>query len=161
MLTLLCFLVLFSLFSVCSGPTTVYSFSYHTMYIDLLRWQVVKIPGVRPIDLEGYWGRKPLCIPLYYLTEGSTQHTEKTKQYLMSLEIDRVWDVPVGETGVHPGIPSHWPLVPAATGALEVHTGHTEPVLEDEKGEEVDQLSKEIAVMYHNILKSCKEEEGE
>ena len=34
-------------------PHTIYTLSYHTMYVDLLEWQIVRIPGFRPIDLEG------------------------------------------------------------------------------------------------------------
>ena len=82
----------------------IYSLSYHTMYIELLNWQVVRLPGFKSISLEGYWGRQPFYIPCYTLNnnhkDGLQRQCDKT--YHFNVEIERVWSCKNGN-------PTSWP----------------------------------------------------
>ena len=64
---------------------SIYSFSYQSMYVDLLNWKVVRIPGMRGIDLHSYWGNLPLVVPLYEL-EDKPYHATKRKNYFFRFE---------------------------------------------------------------------------
>lgn len=65
-----------------------YSFSYHSMYIDLISWQIVKIPGFQPVDLHSYWGNLPLSIPLYDLSGDNSMHTDSQKRYFWRFKFE-------------------------------------------------------------------------
>jgi len=115
-------------------PAMLYTFSYHTMYIDLLQWQVVKIPGFRPISLEGYWGRQPFYIPCYkmnmkgkYLENGGMHETEE-KKYYWSIEIDRIWDKAAMD-----GNPTAWPEVEEVRDVKDVKDVKEGGVEEEER----------------------------
>ena len=97
------------------NTSSIYSFSYQTMFIDFLEWQVIRIPGFKSISLEGYWGRQSLHIPVYSLTTGGNNngngngshdssgshgshgsnggHCKTNKKYHFNFEISRVWDI--------------------------------------------------------------------
>ena len=64
---------------------SIYSFSYQSMYIDLLNWKVVRIPGMQGIDLHSYWGNLPLVVPLYEM-EDKPYHATKRKNYFFRFE---------------------------------------------------------------------------
>jgi hypothetical protein len=75
----------------------IYSFSYQTMYIDFLDWQVIRIPGFKAISLEGYWGRQSLFISCYSLIHNAIgrmvdTHRHQDKKYFWQLEIQRNWN---------------------------------------------------------------------
>ena len=66
--------------------SSTYSLSYNSMYIDLLGWRVVKIPGFKPIDLHNYWDDQPLIVPLYDLVGDGKFHSGNNKRYFFRLE---------------------------------------------------------------------------
>jgi hypothetical protein len=44
-----------------------YTFSIYTMYVDLLSWKVIKLPGLKPFDLHTFWGDQSLTLGMYDL----------------------------------------------------------------------------------------------
>eukprot|EP00946_MAST-07B_sp_MAST-7B-sp1_P002033 g2033.t1 len=75
-----------------------YSFSFHSMYVDLLNWQIVKIPGFKPVDLHSYWGSLPLYIALYDLRDNSGDyHSEDRKRYFWKFRFSHT---PINETEI-------------------------------------------------------------
>ena len=88
----------------------------------MLNWQVVKIPGFRPIDLEGYWGRKSFGISCYMLRKEDEEekkagssgsnglHSKALKDYYFSIQIERVWENATNADGSkNNGTPLCWP----------------------------------------------------
>ncbi|CEM27809.1 unnamed protein product [Vitrella brassicaformis CCMP3155] len=43
----------------------VYTFSFYSMYCDLIRWRTVKVPGVGNIELKRFWGQQPVRFIVY------------------------------------------------------------------------------------------------
>jgi len=39
--------------------------SFNTMYVDLLKWQVVNVPIMKDMDLRTFWGESPLRMVAY------------------------------------------------------------------------------------------------
>ncbi|KAL3674784.1 hypothetical protein V7S43_000712 [Phytophthora oleae] len=72
------------------GPT--YTFDFHTMYVDLTRWETVNLPGgLNAIDLAGFFDSLPLRLVAYEVKPSavdlSDSHRQRDKNYLFSFEV--------------------------------------------------------------------------
>lgn len=66
-----------------------YSFSIHSMYLDLANWQFTNLPGIGSIDLDAFFKGMPLRFVCYSLPKGHEgPHLQKQKNYLFSFELD-------------------------------------------------------------------------
>ena len=79
-------------------PQNTYTFSFHSMYIDMPAWSTKNIKGLRDMDLHTFWGRSALRICAYVMPNrggnavpGATaklkQHLQSDIRYLMCLQV--------------------------------------------------------------------------
>jgi hypothetical protein len=66
-----------------------YSMSFFSMYIDLVKWQVVQVPVTSDIDLKTFWGNSFLRIVLYENTTPlkDGRHLQKDNTYFFAIEV--------------------------------------------------------------------------
>ncbi|ETM34111.1 hypothetical protein L914_18729 [Phytophthora nicotianae] len=72
------------------GPT--YTFDFHTMYVDLTRWETANLPsGLNAMDLASFFDSLPLRLVAYQVKstdfEASDSHRQRDKDYLFSFEV--------------------------------------------------------------------------
>ncbi|KAG6959064.1 hypothetical protein JG688_00010247 [Phytophthora aleatoria] len=72
------------------GPT--YTFDFHTMYVDLTRWETANLPGgLNAMDLASFFDSLPLRLVAYQVKsseiEISDSHRQRDKDYLFSFEV--------------------------------------------------------------------------
>ncbi|KAG7401713.1 hypothetical protein PHYBOEH_011002 [Phytophthora boehmeriae] len=75
------------------GPT--YTFDFHTMYVDLTRWETANLPGgLNAMDLASFFDSLPLRLVAYEVGPAGTEasvvsdrHRQKDKDYLFSFEV--------------------------------------------------------------------------
>jgi hypothetical protein len=72
------------------GPT--YTFDFHTMYVDLARWETANLPGgLNAMDLASFFDSLPLRLVAYDVhsteAEASDSHRQQDKDYLFSFEV--------------------------------------------------------------------------
>jgi hypothetical protein len=81
----------------------IYSFSFHSMYVDFPRWSICNFPGYKYIDLKNFFGQQSIKVVCYELVDPSKpdgedpnsgpstlSHFNAYKQYLMSMELSHV-----------------------------------------------------------------------
>jgi len=67
------------------------TFSLNTMYVDLIRWKVINIPGLKDLDLCLFWDTMPLSIVMYDTAEeapSKERHFNKYKRYYLNFEME-------------------------------------------------------------------------
>ncbi|RLN84155.1 hypothetical protein BBJ28_00013162 [Nothophytophthora sp. Chile5] len=71
-----------------------YSFHFHTMYVDLTRWETANLPsGLNAMDLASFFDSLPLRLVAYDVrssavgAEPSDSHRQRDKAYLFSFEV--------------------------------------------------------------------------
>ena len=66
-----------------------YSMSYYSMYIDLPKWKIVKVPVAPEIDLRTFWNKSFLSIVLYENETPSKngRHLAKDNSYFFALKM--------------------------------------------------------------------------
>eukprot|EP00127_Corallochytrium_limacisporum_P002687 Clim_evm123s134 gene=Clim_evmTU123s134 len=67
-----------------------YSFSFHAMYLDFVKWRIVNIPGMKEISLQTFCGDMPIRIVAYDLPNGEVSgraHQQDEKRYYFSLNM--------------------------------------------------------------------------
>ncbi|KAG6611734.1 Pleckstrin homology-like domain [Phytophthora cinnamomi] len=73
------------------GPT--YTFDFHTMYVDLTRWETANLPGgLNAMDLAGFFDSLPLRLVAYDVRAAAAEaaedsHRQRDKDYLFSFEV--------------------------------------------------------------------------
>ncbi|KAF4323306.1 hypothetical protein BBO99_00003326 [Phytophthora kernoviae] len=75
------------------GPT--YTFDFHTMYVDLTRWETANLPGgLNAMDLASFFDSLPLQLVAYEVGPAGTEtpvasdsHRQRDKGYLFSFEV--------------------------------------------------------------------------
>ncbi|KAL4154786.1 hypothetical protein PRNP1_006902 [Phytophthora ramorum] len=72
------------------GPT--YTFDFHTMYVDLTRWETANLPGgLNAMDLASFFDSLPLRLVAYDVqstaAEPSDSHRQRDKDYVFSFEV--------------------------------------------------------------------------
>nr|CCA18149.1 conserved hypothetical protein [Albugo laibachii Nc14] len=74
------------------GPT--YTFHFHTMYVDLLHWKTVNIPGINDMKLSTFFDSSPLRLVAYDVEfdsnvprSGGGKHLKFNKRYLFCFEM--------------------------------------------------------------------------
>lgn len=68
------------------GPT--YSFHFHTMYVDLTRWQTANLPGLHDMSLTAFFDSLPLRLVAYDVpATPADKHIQSQKQYLFNFDI--------------------------------------------------------------------------
>lgn len=66
-----------------------YSFSMHSMYVDLVNFRLVDLPGLGSIPLDTFIKGQPLFYVGYVLPQSHTgPHREQDKKYLLKFELD-------------------------------------------------------------------------
>lgn len=66
-----------------------YSFSMHSMYVDLVQWRLVNLPGISYMPLDAFLQSKSLRFVAYALPKDYTgPHTAEMKRYVFNFEID-------------------------------------------------------------------------
>ena len=76
------------------NTTDTYSFSFFSMYIDLVRWKLVNIPATGDLRLQTFWGSSSLNICMYEKTGNTTQHLDKDNKYAFSIRAQYLGDKP-------------------------------------------------------------------
>jgi hypothetical protein len=66
-----------------------YSMSFYSMYMDLVKWQIVQLPVTSDIDLKTFWGNSFLRIVLYENTtpKKDARHLQKDNTYFFVIEV--------------------------------------------------------------------------
>lgn len=66
-----------------------YSFHFHTMYVDLTKWETVNLPGLSAMDLSAFFDSLPLRLVAYDVVNliDDDKHAQVDKDYLFSFEI--------------------------------------------------------------------------
>ncbi|KAI9986345.1 hypothetical protein PInf_025285 [Phytophthora infestans] len=69
-----------------------YTFDFHTMYVDLTRWETANLPGgLNAMDLASFFDSLPLRLVAYQVRstefETSDSHRQRDKDYLFSFEV--------------------------------------------------------------------------
>lgn len=69
-----------------------YTFDFHTMYVDLTRWETANLPGgLNAMDLASFFDSLPLRLVAYDVRstglEASDSHHQRDKDYLFSFEV--------------------------------------------------------------------------
>ncbi|OWZ11563.1 hypothetical protein PHMEG_00015398 [Phytophthora megakarya] len=67
-----------------------YTFDFHTMYVDLTRWETANLPGgLNAMDLASFFDSLPLRLVAYQVraAELSDNHRQRDKDYLFSFEV--------------------------------------------------------------------------
>ncbi|KAE9046816.1 hypothetical protein PR003_g1578 [Phytophthora rubi] len=69
------------------GPT--YTFDFHTMYVDLTRWETANLPGgLNAMDLASFFDSLPLRLVAYDVRSTTSEsHRQRDKDYLFSFEV--------------------------------------------------------------------------
>ncbi|CAI5744217.1 unnamed protein product [Peronospora destructor] len=72
------------------GPT--YTFDFHTMYVDLMKWKTANLPGgLNAMDLASFFDSLPLRLVAYQVrsegVESFESHCQRDKEYLFSFEV--------------------------------------------------------------------------
>lgn len=72
------------------GPT--YTFDFHTMYVDLTRWETANLPsGLNALNLASFFDSLPLRLVAYEVklsvAEAAGRHRQRDKDYLFSFEV--------------------------------------------------------------------------
>mmetsp|Transcript_10318 Transcript_10318/g.29006 ORF Transcript_10318/g.29006 Transcript_10318/m.29006 type:complete len:1103 (+) Transcript_10318:44-3352(+) len=67
------------------NTTDTYSFSYHSMYLDLPIWHVVNLP-TSDIDLSQFWGESKLRIVVYENDSGNGKHLQRDNRYIAGIQ---------------------------------------------------------------------------
>ena len=70
------------------NTTDIFTMSYHSMYIDLPTWQVVKLPFAPSLDLRTFWGKSMLNICIYDTPEPKCRrHLQRENGYFVSIQL--------------------------------------------------------------------------
>ncbi|CAH0515468.1 unnamed protein product [Peronospora belbahrii] len=69
-----------------------YTFDFHTMYVDLTKWETANLPGgLNAMDLATFFDSLPLRLVAYEvhsaIVDTSTSHCQQDKEYLFSFEV--------------------------------------------------------------------------
>ncbi|CEG47613.1 Pleckstrin homology-like domain [Plasmopara halstedii] len=72
------------------GPT--YTFDFHTMYVDLTRWETANLPGgLNAMNLASFFDSLPLRLVAYEVRPSdlktSDRHRQRDKEYLFSFQV--------------------------------------------------------------------------
>ncbi|TDH68937.1 hypothetical protein CCR75_004316 [Bremia lactucae] len=72
------------------GPT--YTFDFHTMYVDLAKWETANLPnGLNAINLASFFDSLPLRLVAYEVNQEGVEtfdvHRQRDKDYLFSFEV--------------------------------------------------------------------------
>eukprot|EP01134_Creolimax_fragrantissima_P000236 CFRG0236T1 len=71
------------------SPTETYSFTMHGMYVDLVSWKIVNLPGLPDISLNKFLGDMPLYFVGYILPKDHTgKHLQGDKNYMFKFELE-------------------------------------------------------------------------
>eukprot|EP00903_Cladosiphon_okamuranus_P011548 g10871.t1 len=84
-----------------------YSFSFHSMYIDIAQWSTCKIPVMRDIDLHTFWGSSALRVSAYVIksnssntaSEASTPHLQSKLKYVFCVQVRHLSQSELGDAG--------------------------------------------------------------
>lgn len=69
------------------NTTDTYSFSFYSMYIDLVHWHIVGIPVSGDISLKTFWGDSLLRIGMYEKGGDQAQHIQEKNTYAFALQV--------------------------------------------------------------------------
>lgn len=73
----------------CFDMESTYTFSLHTMYVDLVSWKLVNLPGLGTVPLDTFIKGQPLYFVGYALPRNHRgPHLEKDKKYLFKFELE-------------------------------------------------------------------------
>eukprot|EP00752_Nemacystus_decipiens_P017125 g15340.t1 len=84
-------------------PGYTYSFSFHSMYIDMAQWSTCKIPVMRDIDLHTFWGSSALRVAAYVMktstttSEAATPHLQSKLEYVFCVQVRHLSQSELGE----------------------------------------------------------------
>jgi hypothetical protein len=141
----------------------IYTFSFHSMYVDFTRWVICNFPGYRAIDLRGFLGQQKVKIVVYELRDPNAQSDEESaasktayaissshfnayKNYLLSMEMS------------HTSIMSPEELLEAdeeLAAAEDDHRIHPkEGEGEEEDNQEDHEMNEEVEVFNRNRCES-------
>jgi Protein of unknown function, DUF547/Protein of unknown function (DUF1769) len=68
--------------------TDTFTLSYHSMYVDLPTWQVVKLPFAPSLDLKTFWGKSMLSICIYDVPQQAKgYHLKQHNDYFLSIQL--------------------------------------------------------------------------
>ena len=62
-----------------------YTFTFHTQYVDLVKWRMGRLPGVGELDLHRFWDDASIAFVLYEGGGGDGGHchaVDQRKEYL-------------------------------------------------------------------------------
>lgn len=65
-----------------------FTMSYHSMYVDLPTWQVVKLPFAPALDLRTFWGKSLLNVCIYDTAQRrDRRHLRQDNSYFMAIRL--------------------------------------------------------------------------
>jgi hypothetical protein len=70
------------------NTTDTFTLSYHSMYVDLPTWQVVKLPFAPSLDLRTFWGKSLLNICIYDTPQPKARrHLRRDNGYYVAIQL--------------------------------------------------------------------------
>lgn len=77
-------------------PENIYTVSFHSMYLDWSKWQLVNIPGLRPVNLQWFFGQQPVNFVAYSMPKDKCNgpHSPHLKKYVFCLELKTLLESP-------------------------------------------------------------------
>ncbi|KDO20488.1 hypothetical protein SPRG_14006 [Saprolegnia parasitica CBS 223.65] len=67
----------------------IYSFQFHTMYVDLPSWNLVNLPGIHDVGLQHFFGDMSLRLSMYEHTPRPNEVAHITKEYCFAWDVAR------------------------------------------------------------------------
>ena len=64
-----------------------YSFSFYSSNLDLVRWKVVHLPGLSDVDLHVLWGEHPLRLQCYELLDDTQPHSHDNRRTFFDIQL--------------------------------------------------------------------------
>ena len=68
-------------------PSCLYSFSFFSQNLDLLRWKAVHLPGISEVDLHGLWSDHPLRLVCYELHDSRGPHSHHNRNTYFDIQM--------------------------------------------------------------------------
>jgi len=73
-----------------------YSFSWHSMYLDFMKWRVTNLPaGLLELDLHSFWQDVPMRLVTYELINPEKIHSIDNKRYLFCFSFQHLPNTPL------------------------------------------------------------------
>ncbi|EQC34745.1 hypothetical protein SDRG_07558 [Saprolegnia diclina VS20] len=65
----------------------IYTFHFHTMYVDLTQWTIINLPGMKDVALTTFFEGHPLRLVCYDVVAAKNRHDKHAKDYVFCFSV--------------------------------------------------------------------------